>query len=83
LNHHPLPTTPYYERSKINHPEVKEEWVRFILANPTYTEIQDDGRLRLWGFIEEAGTWVRVILESGKVHNAFLDRNALRRWGIP
>ena len=41
------------------------------------TEVQSDGRIRKWKFIEEAGKHLRVILlEDGKtVHNAFFDRN--------
>lgn len=40
-------------------------------------EVQTDGRIRKWKFIEEVGKYLRVILlEDGEtVHNAFFDRN--------
>ncbi|MEK6680108.1 MAG: hypothetical protein AABY39_11895 [Nitrospirota bacterium] len=47
------------------------------IHNPVKTEVQIDGRIRKWKFIEGAGKYLRVILlEDGKtVHNAFFDRN--------
>ena len=78
MNHHAFETTPYYGRAGINHPEVKEEWVQLVIRNPAHIETQDDGRLKLWEYVEEAGTWLRVILEDRRAHNGFLDRNALR-----
>ena len=41
------------------------------------TEVQTDGRIRKWKFIEEVGKYLRVILlEDGEtVHNTFFDRN--------
>ncbi|WP_333653310.1 hypothetical protein [Dissulfurispira sp.] len=44
---------------------------------PVKTEVQSDGRIRKWKFIEEVGRYLRVILlEDGEtVHNAFFDRN--------
>ena len=79
-----METTDYYENeAKQNHPEVQDEWVERVLANPYHSEIQENGRVRYWGYIEEAGTWLRIILEDGKLFNRFLDRVALRRWGRP
>ena len=73
----------YDDVAKRKHPEVKDEWVERVLNNPYHTEIQPDGRIRYYGYIEEAGNWIRVILEEGKLLNAFLDHHALRRWGKP
>lgn len=44
--------------------------------NPLKTEIQSDGRIRKWSYIEEAGKYLRVILldDGETVHNAFFDR---------
>ena len=41
------------------------------------TEIQTDGRMKLWGRIEEVDKYLRVVvLEDGEtVHNAFFDRS--------
>ena len=40
------------------------------------TEFQSDGRIRKWGYIEEVGKYLRVILldDGETVHNAFFDR---------
>jgi hypothetical protein len=49
-----------------------------VLNAPYRRERQeDDGRWRLWGWIEEHGKWLRVVLlEDGEtVHNAMFDRN--------
>ncbi len=52
------------------------EWIEEVLRNPLKTEIQDNGRIRYWGYIEEAGKYLRVIVEPDgeTVHNAFFDR---------
>lgn len=56
---------------------IKEEWISKTIDNPLKTEVQVDGRIRKWCFIEEVGKYLRVILlEDGEtVHNAFFDRN--------
>jgi len=56
---------------------IKEEWILRTISNPVKTEIQPDGRIRKWSFIEEVGKYLRVILlEDGEsIHNVFFDRN--------
>lgn len=57
------------------------EWVESVLDNPVRREVQPDGRIRFWGFVEELGeVALRVVtLEDGKtVHNAFPDRRFTR-----
>ena len=77
-------TTEYFEqKARINHPEVSDEWVTRVLANPYHTETQPDGRIRYYGYIVELDKWVRVIVEDGKLLNRFIDRMAMRRWGRP
>jgi len=46
-------------------------------STPGKKEIQSDGRIRHWKFIEEFGRYLRVVtLEDGEtVYNAFFDRN--------
>ena len=41
------------------------------------SSVQTDGRIRKWGWIEEAGRFLRVILlaDGETVHNAFWDRS--------
>lgn len=54
-----------------------EEWIHRVMEYPAKVELQDDGRIRLWGHIQEIGRMLRVILlEDGEtVHNAFFDRS--------
>ena len=80
-----MDTTDYFERNvKSRRYEAHQEaWIERVIANPYASEIQPDGRLRQWGFIDEANKWLRVITENGVVHNAFFDRGKLREWGKP
>lgn len=56
---------------------IKDEWILKTINNPVKTEVQTDGRIKKWSFIEETEKYLRVILlEDGEtVHNAFFDRN--------
>ncbi len=56
---------------------IKEEWILDTIRKPARTEVQSDGRIKKWKFIEEVGKYLRVILlEDGEtVHNAFFDRD--------
>jgi hypothetical protein len=56
---------------------IQDEWIREVIRNPSRRITQDDGRMKLWGKIPEAGNkYLRVVLlEDGEtVHNAFFDR---------
>ena len=57
--------------------DIKVEWIQRVLDSPLQTEIQTDGRKKLWGRIEEVDKYLRVVvLEDGEtVHNAFFDRS--------
>ena len=80
----PVETTEYYEHAaRRKHPGIKDEWVERVLSDPYYTETQLDGRIRYYGYIEEVGRWLRVIVEDGKMLNRFFDREKLRKWGKP
>ncbi len=56
---------------------IKEEWILETVNSPIKTEIQADGRIRKWSYVEEMDKYLRVILlEDGEtVHNAFFDRS--------
>ena len=56
---------------------IKEEWILKTINNPLKTEVQTDGRIRKWSYIEEMGKYLKVILleDSETVHNAFFDRS--------
>ena len=49
-----------------------------MLLNPFRREVQENGRVRHWGFVEELGKYLRVgtLAEGETVHNAFPDRNS-------
>ena len=66
-----------FVRQRADRALIKEEWITGTISSPMKTEIQSDGRIRKWGYIEEFGKYLRVILlEDGEtVHNAFFDRN--------
>lgn len=52
-------------------------WLIEALHHPVKVEIQSDGRIRKWDYIEEIGKYLRIILlEDGEtIHNAFFDRS--------
>lgn len=66
-----------YTRQRPDRARIKMEWIVQTVFHPQTSEIQQDGRVRKWAYIEEEGKNLRVILlEDGEtVHNAFLDRN--------
>ena len=53
-----------------------------ILEKPLKTELQDDGRIKIWGFSSEYNKYIRIVLlNDGKtIHTAFFDRN-FKKWG--
>ncbi len=58
-------------------PYLKTEWIEYVLENPVRTEVQENGRIRRWAYIQELGKYLRVVTEpDGEiVHNAFPDRS--------
>jgi hypothetical protein len=62
-------------------PGIRREWCERVLRSPDFTEVQENGRVRHWGFVEEIGKYLRVVtLEDGEtVHNAMPDRNFTRK----
>ena len=64
-------------RRRPDRARIKTEWIEQTIADPVYTEIQRDGRIRKWKWIPEEGKFLRVILlaDGETVHNAFFDRN--------
>ena len=73
-----MKTTPYFEEQVLRkRPCIDREWCERALEQSVHREVQPDGRVRYWIFIEELGKYLRVItLEDGEtVHNAFPDRN--------
>ena len=56
---------------------IRIEWTERVAKNPDAQAIQDDARIRRWGWIAEANRYLRfVLLEDGQTApNAFFDRN--------
>lgn len=56
---------------------IELEWIERVIQYPLRKHVQADGRIRLWGRIDEAeGRYLRVVLmeDQETVHNAFFDR---------
>jgi len=74
-----LNTTRYFEEQVLRkRPYIRREWCAAVIRNPVRREVQDDGRIRHWGYIADlGGRALRVItLADGEtVHNAFPDRD--------
>lgn len=62
-----LPKRPYLTESLLT--EILEQKLRI--------ELQDNGRIKIWGYSSEYEKYVRVVLmEDGEtIHTAFFDRN--------
>ena len=58
-------------------PYLTDELLDEIIRNPIKTEIQEDNKIKIWGFSSVHNKFVRVILlEDGEtIHTAFFDRN--------
>ena len=52
---------------------IKREWCEAIVRSPIATELQPDGRMRHWGYCEEAKHYIRVVTEiNGEFAERFL-----------
>ncbi|MDD5269300.1 MAG: hypothetical protein PHO08_19660 [Methylococcales bacterium] len=65
-----------YTRNRPDRFPIKLEWIESVIKNPCEIKRQRDGRFKKWGFIQEEGKYLRVILleDEETVHNAFFDR---------
>ena len=65
-----------YTRNRTDRATIKLEWIENVVASPIKIQKQADGRFKKWGFIQEEGKYLRVILleDEETVHNAFFDR---------
>jgi hypothetical protein len=74
----PIATTGYFREQVLRkRPYIRLEWCDQALRDPIRREIQPDGRIRHWTFIQDLGKYLRVVtLDDGlTVLNAFLDRD--------
>ncbi len=70
--------TEYFQfvRKRTDRAKIKEGWILKAMNNPVKTEVQVDGRIKKWSYIEEERKYLRVVLlqDGETVHNAFFDR---------
>jgi hypothetical protein len=72
-------TTEYFER-KIRDRRIEQVWCERAVESPVATEVQEDGRVRYWSYVEETQHYIRVVTEpDGTLLNAFFDRTFQRR----
>ena len=67
-----------YTRQRSDRSGIRLEWIQDVVDHPISEKIQEDGRIRRWGKIVEAGNrYLRVILLEDRetIHNAFFDRS--------
>ena len=72
-----MKTTWYFDNKVLpRRPELRMDWIQSVLDNPIEVQIEDNRRIRRWGFIAERNRYLRVITEPDgeTVHNAFFDR---------
>lgn len=70
----------YFEHTKLRSDRsfISEEWIARAFFAPLYEEIQNDGRIRRWAKIDEAGgKYLRIVIleDMETIHNAFFDRS--------
>jgi hypothetical protein len=78
MNWDDISTTDYFKNAVLKkRTYLKPEWCINIIKNNSNKTVQDDGRIKYWGYIESANKFLRVVtLKDGKtLHNAFFDRN--------
>jgi hypothetical protein len=74
------PSTAYFRhvRQRPDRVIILDDWILQVIETPEREEIREDGRVRRWKRIAEAGgRALRVILLADKttIHNAFFDRD--------
>jgi hypothetical protein len=72
-----MKTTDYIRKSVMaRRPDIRPEWIEYVLDNPIRTVVQANGRICRWALIMQVEKYLRVVTEpDGKiVHNAFFDR---------
>lgn len=64
-----MKTTRHFEEDILgrDRPYIKREWCEKALEKPERVEVQENGRVRYWVYIEELGKYLRVVtLEDGE-----------------
>ena len=69
--------TSYFQNDvMVKRPYIQVRWLEQVISAPLRREVQSDGRIRYWAWIDELNRYLRVVtLEDGlTVHNTFPDR---------
>jgi hypothetical protein len=73
--------TNYYQHTRLrpDRTDIKPEWIEFVFYHPDFEQIQEDGRIRRWAYINEVEKYLRIVILEDKetIHNAFFDRSYL------
>jgi hypothetical protein len=64
-------------REREDRKDIELKWIEYVYNNPVSEEIQTDGRIKRWAYINEMQKYLRIIILEDKetIHNAFFDRN--------
>jgi hypothetical protein len=73
-------TTIHFDKRIIER-NILPEWCERIVRSPAHMERQGNGYYRYWGYIEEAGTYLRVVLlgDNETFETVHFDRNFMKR----
>ena len=69
--------TSYFQNDvMVKRPYIQLSWLELALTTPLRREVQSDGRIRHWVWVDELNHYLRVVtLDGGStVQNAFPDR---------
>ena len=72
-----MQTTRYFrEQVMAKRSYLQYAWIEDMLAHPARVQTEENGRIRMWGYVPAFGKYLRVVtLADGlTVHNAFPDR---------
>ena len=72
-----MKTTRYFDQEvRRRRPYIEDRWLERAIREPAFTEVQSNGRVRHWIFVEALGKYLRVVtLPDGEtVRTAFPDR---------
>jgi hypothetical protein len=68
-----------HTRERPDRADINPEWIEFVFYHPDFEQIQGDGRIRRWAYINEAEKYLRIVIldDNETIHNAFFDRSYL------
>ena len=75
-----MKTTTHFERT-IAERGIEREWCERVVASPIFKDTMASGRIRYYGYIEERGKDLRVVLlaDGATYHTAFFDSGFRKR----